>query len=162
MDKKQIIEQLLKQGSKVVKGVSIKNVTVTPMENYVRLGLSLNKNVEGYQAQDDGTYKLTEVKVIFVSLFSIAANLRDNEDVSFAVNHILKNPVSTEVILNGATVNIIQQHVKAGKEYVNPWSEDPTPTTIEHDCIINHVVDINLSKRASAIIDKLAMVMVGC
>lgn len=161
MEKKSIIEQLLKQGSKMVKNVIIKNVTITPMENYVRVGLTLDRPISGYTADADGNYTLGETKVIFVSLFSIAANLRDNEEASFAVNHMIKKPTASEVLLNGATIDIIQESVKAGSEYHNPWSEGDTIVTFDHDTLINHVVNLRLTKRSVTLLDNLAASMLG-
>ena len=161
MEKKSVIEQLLKQGSQVVKNVVVKNVTVTLMENYVRLGLTLDKPVKGYVNDDKGGYTLGETKVIFVSLFSVAAILRDNEDASFAVNHIIKNPLSAELLLNNAHVDIIQESIKEGTEYHNPWSDSDNVATFDHDTIINHVVNVTLTKRSIALLDSLAKNMLG-
>lgn len=162
MEKKLIEEQLLKKGSKKIKNLVVKNVTVTPMENYVRLGLTIDKPVEGFVVQEDGTYKKSEVKVIFVSLFSVISQLRDIEEASFACNHIVKNPMSAEVLLNGSIIDVIQEDVKEGDEYVNPWSEASTSTSIfTHDTIINHVVSIRITSRAEALLDRLALFMLG-
>lgn len=54
MEKKEVIAQLLKNGSKMVKDLQVKNVTVAPQENYVRLGLTLNTPVEGMITKDNG------------------------------------------------------------------------------------------------------------
>ena len=43
MNINEIIAQLIKEGAKEIKNVTIKNVTVTPMNEYVRLGLTLDK-----------------------------------------------------------------------------------------------------------------------
>lgn len=161
MEKKNVVEQLLKQGSQLVKNLTVKNVTVTPKENYIRLCLTLDKPVKGYVSDDDGNYTLGETKFIYVSLFSVAAILRDNEDASFAVNNIIKKPSSVEVLLNGARVDIIQQPVKAGEEYTNPWSENDTVQVFDHDTLINHVTSITFSQRAIGLLGKLAESMLG-
>ena len=57
MDKKQIIADLIKNGAVLVKDIVVKNVTITPMEEYVRLGLTLDQEVDGFVAKDDGTYE---------------------------------------------------------------------------------------------------------
>lgn len=161
METKNVMEQLLKKGSKLVKNV-IKNVTVTPLENYVRLGLTLDKPVVCFKASEDGTYKEDEVKVIFVSLFSITAQLKENGDTSCIVNHLLKNPMGCEVLLSNATIDVIQEKVE-GEEYVNPWSENENAvkTVMTHDTYINHVVNLRLSPKAVAIVDKIALSLVG-
>jgi len=161
MEKKNVVEQLLKQGSQLVKNLTVKNVTVTPKENYIRLCLTLDKPVKGYVSDDDGNYTLGETKFIYVSLFSVAAILRDNEDASFAVNHIIKKPSSVEVLLNGATVDIIQQPVKAGEEYINPWSENGTAQVFDHDTLINNVVNIKFTQRSIGLLGNLAASMLG-
>lgn len=161
MEKKNVVEQLLKQGSQLVKNLVVKNVTVTPKENYIRLCLTLDKPVKGYNADDDGNYTLGETKFIYVSLFSIAAILRDNEEASFAVNHIIKKPSSIEVLLNGARVDIIQQSVKAGEEFVNPWSENDTERVFDHDTLINHVINITFTQRSISLLGNLAESMLG-
>lgn len=161
MEKKNVVEQLLKQGSQLVKNLTVKNVTVTPKENYIRLCLTLDKPVKGYVSDDDGNYTLGETKFIYVSLFSVAAVLRDNEDVSFAVNHIIKKPSSVEVLLNGARVDIIQQPVKAGEEYINPWSENGTAQVFDRDTLINNVVNIKFTQRSIGLLGNLAVSMLG-
>lgn len=120
----------------------------------------MDKPVKGY-VSDDGNYTLGETKFIYVSLFSVAAVLRDNEDASFAVNNIIKKPSSAEVLLNGARVDIIQQPVKAGEEYTNPWSENDTVQVFDHDTLINHVTSITFSQRAIGLLGKLAESMLG-
>ena len=161
MEKKNVVEQLLKQGSQLVKNLTVKNVTVTLKENYIRLCLTLDKPVKGYIADDKGNYTLGETKFIYVSLFSIAAILRDNDEASFAVNHIIKKPSSVEVLLNGARVDIIQQSVKAGKEYVNPWSETAAPVVFDHDTLMNHVVNITFNQRSINLLGNLAKSILG-
>lgn len=161
MEKKNVVEQLLKQGSQMVKNLTVKNVTVTLKENYIRLCLTLDKPVKGYVSDNDGNYNLEETKFIYVSLFSIAAVLRDNDDASFAVNNIIKKPSSVEVLLNGARIDIIQQPVKTGEEYANPWSNNDTVQVFDHDTLINHVTSITFSQRAISLLNKLAENMLG-
>jgi hypothetical protein len=163
MEKKNVIESLIKAGAKSVKNLKVKNVNVVPQENYVRVSLSVDKPIRGFVAQEDGTYKEGESKVIFVSLFSIVAQLRDDENASFAVNHILSHPEAVTVLLSGAQLNILQEDVAAGQEYKNPWSEkeDAVTTTFDHDTIINHIVDVKMNERAYKMLEKLADAMLG-
>ncbi len=162
MEKKEIIDGLVKNGAKAVNGLVIKNVTVAPQDNYVRLGLTLDKPVEGYVSEDNGvTFKKGETKVIFVSLFSIVSLLKDIDDAAFAANHFVQHPETMNIVLSRAKINILQQHVKAKEEYKNPWSEKQEATVFTHDTIINHVVDIQLSDFAIRKIDRLADAMLG-
>lgn len=163
MEKKKVIEQLLKNGAKQVKDLTVRGVNIVPQENYIRVSISVNKPIRGFISQEDGSYAEGETKIIFVSLFSIVAQFRDDERASFAVNHILKQPEAVQVILAGAKLNVLQEDVKEGTAYKNPWSENANAvaTTMEHDTIINHIVDINLNERAYLLLDRLAMAMLG-
>ena len=148
MKNEEIIAQLIKEGAKEVKNVIVKNVTVTPMNEYVRLGLTLDKEVDGYKVEDDGTYTPSKVKVIFVS-------------AAFAANHLLKHPDALAMILSRAQINILQQPVKAGEEYKNPFNDNADVTTFDHDVIINHITEIKLSDFGMKRLDKLADMMLG-
>ena len=161
MKNEEIIAQLIKEGAKEVKNVTVKNVTVTPMNEYVRLGLTLDKEVDGYKAEDDGTYTPSKVKVIFVSAFTIAALLKEDDDAAFAANHLLKHPDALAMIMSRAQINILQQSVKAGEEYKNPFSDNADVTAFDHDVIINHITNIKLSDFGIKRLDRLADMMLG-
>ena len=155
------IAQLVKNGAKEVKNVTVKNVTVTPINVYVRLGLTLDKEVDGYKAEDDGTYTPSKVKVIFVSAFTIAELLKEDDNAAFAANHLLKHPDALAMILSRAQINILQQPVKAGEEYKNPFNDNADATAFDHDVIINHITEIKLSDFGMKRLDKLADMMLG-
>ena len=157
----EIIAQLIKKGAKEVKNVTIKNVTVTPMNEYVRLGLTLDREVDGYKIEDDGTYTPSKVKIIFVSAFTIAALLKEDDNAAFAANHLLKHPDALAMILSRAQINILQQPVKAGEEYKNPFNDNADATAFNHDVIINHITEIKLSDFGMKRLDRLADMMLG-
>lgn len=162
MEKKEIIADLIKNGAEPVKNLKVKNVTVTPFDTYIRLSLTLDKDVKGMISKDEGvTYEEGETKIIFVSLYGILSLLKDNDDVAFAVNQLSKNPDAMSVVLSRATIDILQHKIAKGDTYVNPWSTDGTETVFDHDTIINYVTDIKLSDFALRKIDKLADAMLG-
>lgn len=162
MEKKQVIEQLVKNGAKSVKNLKVKGVNLNPKDNYISVSLSLDKPVRGYVGQDDGTFVEGEHNVVFISLFSIAAQLRDDENASFAVNHILANPKALSVLLSGATIDILQEDVVSGQEYHNPWSSNADNGSVfDHDTIINHIINIKMSDKANKMLEKLAESMMG-
>ena len=164
MTHKEVVDSLLKAGATLTKDVKVIGVKVAGMDTYVRVSLTLNKEVEGYVANEDGTYSPGKTNVIFVSLYSITAVLKNSEEAAFAVNHILEHTKSIEVFLSHATIDVLQEHVKEGTDYVNPWStkEDATIKHVEHDSVYNHVITINVSERGSMMLDRLALAMMGC
>ena len=162
MEKKEVIAQLLKNGSKMVKDLQVKNVTVAPQENYVRLGLTLNTPVEGMVTKDNGvTYEEGETNVIFVSLYSITSLLKDDDDAAFAANHLVEHPDAMSIVLSRASLNIIQETVEEGTEYKNPWSTSAEATVFDHKTIITHVTDVKLSEFAIRELDRLADNLLG-
>ena len=161
MEQKEVIAQLVQNGAEPVKELKVKNVTVSQQENYVRLGITLDKPVKGYISNDGITFEEGETKVIFVSLFSIISLLKDDDDAAFACNHLLKHPDGMNVVLNKATIDILQESVVAGEEYRNPWSDNAEATVFDHDTIINHITKIKLSEFAVRKLDKLADSLLG-
>ena len=162
MEKKEIIAELLKNGGKSVKDLKVKNVTVTRCENYVRLGITLDKPVTGMVTKDNGvTYEEGETNVIFISLYSITSLLKDDDNAAFAANHLVEHPDSMSIVLSRATLNIIQETVEAGTEYKNPWSDNAEATVFDHKTIITHVIEINLSDFAIRKLDRLADSLLG-
>ncbi len=162
MEKKEVISELLKNGGIQVKGLKVKNVTVTPQENYTRLGITLDKPVKGMVTKDNGvTYEEGETNVIFVSLYSITSLLKDDDNAAFAANHMITHPDSMSIILSRAILNIIQEVVEEGTEYRNPWSTNAEATVFDHKTIITHITDITLSDFAIRKLDKLADSLLG-
>ena len=162
MEKKEIIAELLKNGGKSVKDLKAKNVTVTRCENYVRLGITLDKPVMGMVTKDNGvTYEEGETNVIFVSLYSITSILKDDDDAAFAANHLVEHPDAMSIVLSRASLNIIQETVEAGTEYKNPWSTNAEATVFDHKTIITHVTDVTLSDFAVRKLDRLADSLLG-
>lgn len=161
MERKEIVANLIKAGAESVKGLKVKNVTVTPCENYVRLALTVDKPVKGMIQNKDGVYEIGETKVIFVSLFTITSLLKDDDDAAFAVNHLAKHPDSMSVVLSRATIDVIIESVEEGQEYKNPWSESAEATVFDHATFIYHITNIKLSEFGINKLDKLADKLLG-
>ena len=164
MEVKEVVKTLLEGGAKKISDVKISNVTVKALDTYVRVALTLDRKVEGYVLNEsDGTYAAGEVKVIFVSLYSLLSMLKQSEEAAFAANHVANHPESIGLILSGARIDLVQQHVVAGEEYRNVWSDkvDIEATVFDHDTILNHVVSIEVSKFGEKALDKLMDKMLG-
>lgn len=159
---KEVVATLIKNGAKEEKNVTIKNVTVTVMDAYTRLGLTLDKEVKSYRQNEDGEYEEGTTRVIFVSAYSIGALLKEDDDAAFAANHLMKHPDALGMIMSRAKIDVVQEHVEADSEYKNPFaSEDSDAVVFDHDTIINHVVSISLSDFGKKRLEKLADMMLG-
>lgn len=162
MDQKAVIKNLLANKDNVeVKGVKVINAKVAKQDNYVRVSATLDKEVDGYLAQEDGTYTLGKTNVIFFSMFSVTAQLKQSEDTAFCADYLLEHPEALRVLMSYATITIIQEKVKSGTEYKNPFSEDAKSQTFDHDSIINHLCRVEFTERAMEKLDKISDKLLG-
>lgn len=160
---KDICNELVANGAKRIKGLVVKSVKVTEQDTYVMVSLTLDKQVEGYRADEEtGIFEKGMTNIIFSSSYSLAAVIKNNEEIAFAANSLVDNPKGFEVALSGATIDIIQQPVAADEMYKNPFStRDSDGVAFGHDTIINHIVNIVPSKVAMRRLDALALSLLG-
>lgn len=163
MERKQIIENLVKNGATQVKDITVKNVTVKQMDEYTRLGLTLDKPVKGYrQNPETNDWEETDVNVIFISAYSVASMLKEIPSAAFAANKLLANPEALCVVLSRAKIGVISESVASGQEYTNPWSERTDNTTVfDHDTIIHHIASLEVSDFGKDMLKQLALNMMG-
>lgn len=148
----EVIASLIKNGAKS-ENVTVKNTKVKVLDKYARCRVVLNKQVDGYVQQDDLSYKLDKVDVVFLSLFNVVNALRDTE-YDVVIDHILDNPQSAVVLLKDADMTLVEQKVTAGDT-----GDDGEP--VDHDCIYWWVKDIEFSERAKKQLDKIVDKMLG-
>lgn len=159
---KEVVAEMMKNGAKEIKNVTIKNVTVTVLDSYTRLGLTLDKEVPGFRQNEEGEYVEGTTRVVFASAYSIGALLKDNDDAAFAANHLMKHPDALGMIMSRAKIDIVQQRVNAGEEYRNPFASEETEAVVfDHDTIVNHIVSLDLSDFGKSRLERLADMMLG-
>lgn len=162
METKKVIDTLLKAGAKRINGLKVRNVTVSREESYTRIGLSTDTEIDGFVSDENGVYTPGKTTLVFVSSYSIASQFKDNDDTAFAANHIVEHPEALQVLLSRATFDVIQETVKAGDSWKNPWSDSGDERTYDHDTIINHVINIRLSTMSTKMLEALAMkILIG-
>ena len=155
---KSISTQLLKDGATGIKDLVINRVNVTPMDNYVRVALTLNKPVPAYVRNDDGEYEEGESSVVFTSSFHLMSIFTSEDNPCEAVNvadHFREHPKGLIPLLRGATISLVQERVAANDAYRNPFAPNSEATVRDHDTIINHVVNIKLSESGKAVINRI-------
>lgn len=160
---KGIIKSLIANGCKRVNSIRIKNVNATEKDNYTMISFTLASPIRGYSIDENGNYKLGMTNTLFTSLYAITGAMKEDEDLGWMANTLLQNPQALNLILNGATVDIIQQDIVSGEEYTNPFStkDDNEPVVYDHDLIINHVIGFKLSKIGQKMSDKLVDKLLG-
>ena len=158
---KEAVATLLKGSAKRIDNLVVNNVNVTPCESYVRVSLTLDKPVAGYVQGESGDYERGETNVIYVSLFSIAAMLKEDDEMAFVVNEIINSPQSLQVLLSRAKVSIVQEDVVAGQVRTNPFTGKDDEIVPDHDAIYNHIVNVELGKIGRVGLEKMLNKMLG-
>lgn len=166
---KQVINELLAAGCKKFVNIKVKTAKVTEKEDrngepYYMISLNLSTDVPAYVADEDGVFVKSVNNIIFTSSFSLNAIIRENEEISWCVNQLNRNPHGFEVLLAGASIDIIQEEVSGDEIYVNPFSNrkvDEDAQVYGHDAIINHIISIKPSAKATKLLDMIAIRMLA-
>lgn len=162
----QIISGIMATGNATrYKNCLVKSCKVEEEDNYTRVSITLDNEVTGFLPDASGNYLPAQVSTIFSSGFALSACLKNNKDISWLAGIINENPNAIRVLIPGSKIDIIRQLVKAGEEYVNPFTkksaEDVIPSVFDHDTYITHIVGIELGKNGSRFADMLGMKVMG-
>ena len=162
----QIISGIMATGNATrYKNCLVKSCKVEEEDNYTRVSITLDNEVTGFLPDASGNYLPAQVSTIFSSSFALSACLKNNKDISWLAGIINENPNAIRVLIPGSKIDIIRQLVKAGEEYVNPFTkksaEDVVPSVFDHDTYITHIVGIELGKNGSRFADMLGMKVMG-
>lgn len=159
-----VIRKLIASGCKRIGKIRIKNVNVTDKDNYVMVSLTTANPIRGYVSDDNGiSYKIGMTNTIFTSLWAITGAMKEDENLGWMSNALQENPEALNLILNGATIDIIQQEIPAGIEFTNPFStrNDANTQVYDHDIIINHIIKFTLGKTGQKMADRMADKLMG-
>ena len=158
----EVVARLCKEGATIVKDCKIVSCSITPMEEYVRINMGIDKEVKAL-VTEDGTTKEVNVSVVFPSTYSVNGALRENEDMSAIISHLNNNPSAYPILLIGAKVDIVQQRIEAKTDFVNPFSTaaEVAVKKYDEDKIISHVVNIRLSDKAKKRVEKIEDKLLG-
>ena len=133
--------------------IDAKNFEV--LDNYTRVSFTLREPIKAYVNNvDEDKYELGKSNVIFNSAYAFAGVLKENEDLAFTANDTVINPKLTGLLTIGGTIDIIQQEIPEGQEYINIFSSDPEPMVFDHDVIINHIVGFKPGKTGLKFVDR--------
>lgn len=154
------VAALRKSGAKS-ENVTIMNVTVKDCDKWTRIGLTLDKEVDGAVCDEEGNWSFGKTRVIFVSLYSILGLLKNTSDTLAITGHIADNPTALQVILVGAKGELLQQEVKANATYVNVFTGEETEYDSDHDSLFNHLVSVEFTDKGKRAIEKIEDKLLG-
>ena len=142
-------------GIKVINDLKIVNVTISVKERYTQIALTLDDDVPQYiKTEDSNEFMLSSNNVIFTTLYSLNAMLRENDDAITLVDYFANHKQALASVLIGSKIDVIQQTVD-DKVYHNYFTDEDIEREDDYTTIYNHIVDIHFSKKAMASLDKL-------
>lgn len=160
-DSKAIIAAMVKDGCKLMKNVVVKNATASKQtslngNDYIRVVLTLNKEVDAYVLNKKTLeYEKGLTRIISVTAPSIGHHLSENEQTAFVRNTVMGDLKLLEMVLSYSKVDLLLEPVKDKQQYTNPFSENPEPHELSHDNIFVHLVGLEMGTLASKRVDKL-------
>lgn len=155
------VAALRKSGANEVKDLRVMNVTVTEKDSWTRIALTLDKEVGGFVADDEGNYTKGTTRVVFLSLYTIAGVLKNTDDTMAIASYVVNHPTALQILLSGATITLLQQEVGANATYTNPFTEEELQHDSDHDSIFNYIASLNLSDKASRAVEKIEDKLLG-
>lgn len=160
LTKKQAIAALKKEGAKEYKNLVVKSVRYEKMANYTRIGITLDTEIPAYREGDDGEIVKTTSRFFFLSSYSLATELRENEITAFVANRIIDKPQNIPFVLTGAKIDVIQEEIVVPDGETVSWKNifaegNTEPTEFDHSIIVNHLVGYNPSKANLKLVDKI-------
>lgn len=145
------------------RNLKVRNVTVdTNEDGYSFVNFATDRPIKSNVAKD-GVWQVGEIKVVRVSIFAVAAVLKEDEITAILANDIVRQPKIAEKLLSGATITVLQRMVGAGEEYVNPFTtnSEVAPVVYDHNWFANYTTHIELGVFGKKVIDNLANAMVA-
>lgn len=155
------VASLRKAGAKEYKDVRVMNVTVTEKDSWTRIALTLDQEVDGFVSDDNGDYTKGTTRIVFLSLYSIAAVLKNNDDTLAIGSYIVNHPTALQILLSGAKIDLLQQEVAANATYLNHFTGEEVEHQSDHDSIFTHIAAIALSDKGLRAVEKIEDKLLG-
>lgn len=145
------------------RNIKVRNVTVdTNEDGYSFVNFATDRPIKSNVLKDN-VWQVGEIKVVRVSIFAVAAVLKEDEITAILANDIVRQPKIAEKLLSGATITVLQRMVNAGEEYRNPFTtnSEVAPVVYDHQWFANYTTHIELGVFGKKVIDNLANAMVA-
>lgn len=155
--RKEIREMLMKNGAVERSGLVVKKITVCDTDyEGTRLAVTFKEgSVPGRKVDANGDYVKDEVVTIYMFSSQLNAVLSEVDGFASICNHLAKHPDAYTVLLEGATMTVLAEDVKAtdtnnpkDKGYHNPFStKEDTYKVMKHDTTIHHPYSVKPTKQ---------------
>lgn len=151
----------LRKSGATSENVTIINVTVKDCDKWTRIALTLDKEVMGYVADENGEYRKGTTRVVFLSLYSIAGVLKNTDDTRAIASYVVDHPTALQVLLSSATGELLQEDIAANATYTNHFTGEEVENESDHDSIFNHLVSVALSDKGLRAVEKIENKLLG-
>lgn len=154
-----IRSNLIRFGGELFKNVVIKKITITDIDSFKRIILMVDKPIKQLDYYPAGKNKEVMRNRIILNTYSIRQYFNCNSNTSMLKNIIADSPKLLHLILEGAEIDIIAEHVSKNQEYYDRFNPEVKPITYKQDVIKHHIFNIRLTQLAFKIIDKIESLM---
>lgn len=158
------IKQLINNGAKLIKNCKVKNIAYSNNDGKIIVKFVLTEPIRDYVLCADGVnYKIGKTDIIYSSIYAVFEILLEDDTLGWLGNVILENPSVLNEVFQGAIVDVLQQEVFKGEEYINPFIENYKQKTIisDRNFIVNHCVKFYLSEAGEKVADDIMNVIFG-
>lgn len=163
MNKKEIINNLVKDGAALTKGLKVMRATLyEDEEKRQKLCFTLDKDIDMFKPNDDGDFVMTKGNTCHAFVNQVLAVLEENEKYRDVLWRYREEPKRLQTLLSGATIDIIGEHVMPtntedpdDEGYVNPFSKNGKPSIVENENIFYSVVQVVLTQKATNRLEEL-------
>ena len=143
--KKDIIKELLaSKRCKAYRGLTIKNVEHKIGNNNTYFSFTIKDAKIIGNASINNVNVIQKTNAFAIGSFAVRSTMFDDIKMSIFANDVLVDDKLVTKLLNGGKIDIIAQLVKAGDEYVNPFSSNDEPHIFTEDRIIHYVTELTL------------------
>lgn len=151
----EILKSMIADGWKRLRGLNVRNVRITELDNYVRLCfLTANSVIPRYIFDDEtGEYKHTLDNKVFTSLYSVIGVMRDDAELSVVCNKLQENPQAITALVTGGAIDIVYKEFAEGDTFSNPFASNPEEITFDHDTVITIVTGVTPGNVGRRIVD---------
>ena len=151
----------LRKAGATSENVTIMNVTVKDCDKWTMIVLTLDKDVMGYVADENGEYRKGTTRVVFLSLYSIADLLKNTDDTRAIASYVVAHPTALQILLSSAKCELLQEEIAANATYTNHFTGEEVENESDHDSIFNHMVSVTLSDKGLRAVEKIEDKLLG-
>ena len=143
--KKDIIKELLaSKRCKAYRGLTIKNVEHKIGNNNTYFSFTIKDGKIIGNASVNNVNVIQKTNTFAIGSFAVRSTMFDDVKMSIFANDVLVDDKLVTKLLNGGKIDIIAQLVKAGEDYVNPFSSTDEGHIFTEDRIIHYVTGLTL------------------